>query len=70
MVRLLILLCTLHGHSCAWHDPMLLPVTPIACTMDAMQQAELWAAKNPELIGDRRIAGTRCVPADAMRTPA
>lgn len=52
MVRLLILVCSLHVHAdgaCHRIDPMYAAMPPLVCTMRQMALAEQWAEQNPGL---------------------
>lgn len=61
MVRLLVVLCTLHTHVCQRVDPMYAAMPVLVCNMRQMQLAEAWAVQNPEIVAGRRIARTMCV---------
>ena len=61
MVRLLFMLCALHG-GCTQVDPMYLSMPDLVCNTRQIALYEEWARKNPEIVGDRRLGRTLCVP--------
>ncbi|MDA8051764.1 MAG: hypothetical protein M0002_17480 [Rhodospirillales bacterium] len=67
MVRLLFVLCALHGTTCHRVDPLYQAMSALTCNMRQITFYEQWAVENPELVAGQRLKRTLCVPAQAIQ---
>ncbi len=66
MVKLLFLLCTVHGTTCHAVDPLYQPMSQLTCNMQQLSFYAQWATENPELVAGERLGRAMCVPVDAI----
>ncbi len=68
MVKLLFVLCALHGGACQTVDPLYLPMPASTCNIRQIAFFEQWAIENPELLAGHRLKRTLCVPEHAIES--
>ncbi len=69
MVRLIFILCALHGTTCHQVNPLYQPMSSLTCNVEQLSLYAQWATENPELVAGRRFLRAKCVPIRAVQVP-
>ncbi len=67
MVKLLFVLCAVHGTACHQVDPLYQPMSSLTCNMEQLSFYAEWVAENPELVIGKRLVRALCVPVRAIQ---
>jgi len=67
MVRLLFVLCAIHGTACHQVDPLYQSMSILTCDMQQLALYEQWAIENPELVAGQRLKRAMCLPVHTVQ---